>query len=509
MKRIQLSILILAIGGLVLPQPVRGQGTTLPFDWSTRPKEAGKSVDAPTLQLSSKQQVTIKIVNVNDMFYSYNMGCTSTLKSSGLDELTGLFLKVQGESDSDCDKKAAALDKEITDYLNTPEACGSNCTSVPLEDVQTRLTAYRQQIDLALACQPSTSWVSRLKDLRAQIQTLLDKPHFVTFPATIAPDYDYSCTITEYYKQQPTKNGTLTISIKLANTIITLSVGPLFSAIRNRTYTAITAPNADASGTSNVLGVQGNSFSTAIAALANFRIPWRKLSSDKFGLDLAAGPVVRLNSKSGSSSAGFFGGVSIRLYRYLFLTPGFHVGEFPDFPQGFNRVGQPLPPNFPTPAPVTRTTAKFGVAITFQTKDFSALGKSTATATTTPAAKPATTGSPKPPAAGGDAATTLTVSGGGAADQKIDLGTLGATAITKSVTLKNGASGPLGSLTLQGNTQQVSYTESPKCAQLAVGATCTLNITLKPGTGNPQAAILIATPDGTQETLVLTWTRQN
>ena len=101
MKRYQRSIFNLLLGGVVLPVLVCGQGTTLPFDWSTRPKDAGKTVDAPTLQLSSAQQVTIKIVNVNDMFYSYGMGCTSTSKSSGLDELTKLFT-VQGEAESEC-----------------------------------------------------------------------------------------------------------------------------------------------------------------------------------------------------------------------------------------------------------------------------------------------------------------------------------------------------------------------------------------------------------------------
>jgi hypothetical protein len=498
----------LAISGMALVGLLYGQGTTLPFDWSTRPKDAAQSVPAPTLQLSSAQPVTIKITNVNDIFYSYGMSCTSTAKDSQLGAVVALLPTLEANAVG-CDADAATVAKAVSDYLQTPANCGSNCSSVSLANTQKQLLDYRQQIDGVLACTSlSTANRGMLTNLRAQVQKLLDKDHVVAFQASISPDYDYACTISEYYNQQPTKNGTLTLSIKPANTIITLSLGPLFSAIRNRTYSSVTTPNADSTGSSTVLGVQGNSFSTAIAALVNIRVPLQSLARDKFGVDLAAGPVVRLNSKSGTSSAGFFAGVSLRFYRYLFITPGIHIGEFADFPQGFNRVGQPLPPNFPTPTAVTRTTAKFGIAISFQTKDFSALGKSTATATT-PSAGAATL----PPAASGSsptAAGTVTLAATAGASAQIDLGTLGTTAITKTLNLKNGTAGALSlKFSLQDSTQQVVPPKPGLCANIAAGLTCALALTLKPGPGNPPATLLIGMPDGTQQAVTLTWTKQN
>jgi hypothetical protein len=499
----------LALSGIALVGLVSGQGTTLPFDWSTRPKDAGQSVPAPTLQLSSAQQVTIKIINVNDIFYSYGMSCTSAAKDSQLSAAVALLGQLEANA-AGCDADAATVAKAVSDYLQTPANCGSNCTSVSLADTQKQLVDYRQQIDGVLAC-TSLSTASRgmLTNLRAQVQKLLDKDHVVAFQASISPDYDYACTISEYYNQQPTKNGTLALSIKPTNTIITLSLGPLFSAIRNRTYSSVTVPNADSTGSSTVLGVQGNSFSTAIAALVNIRVPIPSLAHDKLGVDLAAGPVVRLNSKSGTSSAGFFAGVSLRFYRYIFITPGIHIGEFADFPQGFNRVGQPLPPNFPTPTAVTRTTAKFGIAISFQTKDFSALGKSTATATA-PSAGAAT---PSPAASGSSptaAAGTVTLAATAGASTQSDLGTLGTTAIGKTLNLKNGSAGALSlTFSLRDPNKQVVLPKPNPCESMAAGGTCALALTLKPGPGNPPATLIIGMPDGTQQAVTLTWTKQN
>jgi hypothetical protein len=45
----------------------------------------------------------------------------------------------------------------------------------------------------------------------------------------------------------------------------------------------------------------------------------------------------------------------------------FHIGQFADFPAGFNHNGQDIPASFTGAlTPQTRTTARFAIAITFK-----------------------------------------------------------------------------------------------------------------------------------------------
>jgi hypothetical protein len=63
---------------------------------------------------------------------------------------------------------------------------------------------------------------------------------------------------------------------------------------------------------------------------------------------------------------GLFTGISLHLWNYFYLTPGIHVGEFADFPAGISQ-GQSIPSTFTGPLnPVTRTSARFGLAVTFK-----------------------------------------------------------------------------------------------------------------------------------------------
>ena len=115
-------------------------------------------------------------------------------------------------------------------------------------------------------------------------------------------------------------------------------------------------------------------------------------NTDKVGLALSIGPALQLGQGSSNvSQLGLFGGLSIVLGRFL-ITPGVHVGEFADFPLGFTHAGQPIPATFTQQlTPVTRTTVRFGVGVTF--RGFSLLKSSSgpkATAPTTPSAKSGT-----------------------------------------------------------------------------------------------------------------------
>jgi hypothetical protein len=214
--------------------------TTMPFDWSTRPKTAGQSVNAPTLELTGTTQVTFKIMNINGMFYDYSMSCAGTPKdTSPLSEVIGLLTtaKSQGEAanlaPSDCDKTALALIDEIKTYLQTAP-CDKDCTSVSLADARQKFASFLSRIDDALKCNLSPVPAKGLTDAKAQLNALLAKDTVITFTNPISPDMDYVCTVTEYFHQQPTTGGSMQIAVKPTNTIMTLSVGPLFSAVQNQ-----------------------------------------------------------------------------------------------------------------------------------------------------------------------------------------------------------------------------------------------------------------------------------
>jgi hypothetical protein len=124
-----------------------------------------------------------------------------------------------------------------------------------------------------------------------------------------------------------------------------------------------------------------------LAALLNYRIPlpsswqWTKgwNTTDTAGISISTGPVFRLaGSNSGTSSFGYFGGVSLHLWQRFFITPGVHLGEFADFPAGFG-PGSVIPPNFGTLTPVKRWTARFAIGLTFKAADLSKIGKKSAT----------------------------------------------------------------------------------------------------------------------------------
>jgi hypothetical protein len=489
---------IVSFSLIILCSPIflRGQGTSFSFDWSSRPKTTGQTVNAPQLSLTSTEQVTFRITNINDIFYNYKMNCTATAKE-GADLSPILGLRFPGEAaPSPCDVSAQMVLTQVETYLNTPAECGINCTSISVGDTKQQISKFVQQINNALKCDGLKEPLkNQLTETLQKLSDYLMLDHIVTFQNPVSPDQNYTCTVTEYYMQQPTTDGSLIISVQPTNALITLSLGPVFSKLQNRSYSAVVAPNAGSSGTSTVLGVQGNSISSGIAALVNVRVPIPHFDGPKWGVDLAAGPVVRLNSQSGTSSAGFFAGISLRLYRYIFVTPGSHVGEFADFPQGFSGPGQPIPPNFGTPQPRIRTSARFGIAITFQVKDFSSVGKSTVAAT-----------NPPPVPAGGQPQANAKPSQQqpqqqnpvSASPSPLDFGTLGDTAISKPLTITNsGATAVKLSFDLQDPTKQLDPPNTSGCESLqasGTSGTCTLMITLKPGTKPPSNVVLNIVP---------------
>jgi hypothetical protein len=189
-----------------------------------------------------------------------------------------------------------------------------------------------------------------------------------------------------------TADGSKTFHFEPSFGILSSSAGFLLTELPARSYSSATAPNpSDPTMTQNVLKVDsGAGIRPALIVLLTGNIP--QLNRRNFGLGVSAGPVFDIsNGKADTSRFGVFGGISVRLTPWIFLTPGVHVGEFADFPPGFTHPGQVIPPNTGTPAATKRYTARFAFAVTFKLKD---LGASTASNQT----KPQAAGPPQPAA---------------------------------------------------------------------------------------------------------------
>ncbi len=225
--------------------------------------------------------------------------------------------------------------------------------------VSTIFNALSQTSCAALRNHPVAEWVARVQG-----------PHTVDLSAVIEPDKNYDFTITENWVGEPTTGGKLQWDCG-ENDVFTLSLGPVISTLPSRTYEQQRAPVPAGSTTvKNILSV-GNTTNVNVlgAALINYHFPrWRFLPGE-MGLGLSAGPVYTLGSTPNVSALGLFVGPTIHLTRSLFLTPGFHIGEFADFPAGFT-PGAEIPTDFGTLNPVKRRTAKFAFGITYRTNSF-------------------------------------------------------------------------------------------------------------------------------------------
>src|SRR6185369_9169361 len=156
--------------------------------------------------------------------------------------------------------------------------------------------------------------------------------------------------------------------------ILTSSAGFLLTRLPARSYSSVTAPDpADLTKTQNVLKVDfGAGTRPALVVLLTGNLP--QVNTRNLGLGISGGPVFDISGgKADTSRFGFFAGPSLRITPWIFLTPGFHFGEFADFPEGFSRSGQVIPANTGTPTPVKRFTGRFAFAFTFKLKDLGAV----------------------------------------------------------------------------------------------------------------------------------------
>ncbi len=214
------------------------------------------------------------------------------------------------------------------------------------------------------------NYYRKARDAYLRLKALKLSSHVVAFFYEVDSGNDTKIDVSELYEGSPTEAATKTYRLTHGYTAITSSAGFMVTTLPARSYSSVTAPDpANPTTNQNVLGVDyGRGTRTALTALLNYNLPFA--SRNDFGLALSVGPVFDIsNGKADTSRFGLFGGVGLRLSKWMYVTPGVHVGEFADFPQGYTRTGQVIPANSGTPAPVKRYTTRFAVAVTFKVKD--------------------------------------------------------------------------------------------------------------------------------------------
>lgn len=369
-----------------MPRVILGQD--IEIDWASN---SDKPDSYPAL-VNREQIFTVRVKNVNDILYTYTITHTSVPlppdSFSEISKLIGLALQtnralgackplteLQG-LDKQINDSPALAPKVWEDYLKNPS---KPPRSVPLQQTRDAWTPIwaeisklgRDAADNDDTCSPADQeQYKKIYDLAKAIQDRAMLEHVLTDSARIGPDTSNTFTIREYFKGIETK--TKTVQFQTGSNRLVLSAGALFSRVPDRSYESRKTP----ASTENVLVVEGNSsFRPEGVALLNYTLPIPRLDGDTAGVAVSAGPVVRFGSNNDTAGLGFFLGLSGQLYRNFYFTPGFHFGQFADFPVGFSN-GSTIPANFGELNPVKRWTSRFAFAISFRTKSFSNLGKS-------------------------------------------------------------------------------------------------------------------------------------
>src|ERR1035441_2494262 len=392
---------------------------TVTIDWSSpNPSPVG----APS-NLYGPVTLSIKVTHVNDILYAYAVNAAvSTAPTDDFANLQAL-LKPAAAAGGGVDPCAAfktqlgnledAIQKEPN--LN-PTQSGSGYASIslgnslaawqklaPLQSITKTMQTNPASCQATLDAKPPPAFTPVYNAIKT-VDARANGPH-ETQPQTcvLAPGQQCSVTVYEYYiglgqinpatppaqLMAATTSSGKTFTITPGSGILTLSAGFMATTLGARTYSSTAVPGP----TSPVLTVQNNSrVRPAAVALFNYAIPW--LDSYKVGLALSAGPVIAFGGGGANvSTLGFFTGVSAHLWHRLYISPGFHFGQFADFPAGY-AAGTPVPSGAGTPTAVNRWSARFAVGITFQAKDFSGIagtGSTTTNAAKAPAAPTITT----------------------------------------------------------------------------------------------------------------------
>jgi hypothetical protein len=358
----------------VLSGIVVAQGNNVnQVDWETRTASCPAKVTQST-------NSTVRVTNVNDLLIDFKTGETAQyqLRAKG----TPFFSQIATPGACDPTQLVAHIDavrrinnSSITPvsgerYIPLAETINAAHNESAVGQVEADMARSDQQCReffSAHAADSVVQWVHRL-DAQPGGNSSGAPPHSIDFGVNLEPNQNYEFTIQASWKGKKFRNGTLTWNCGETD-ILSLSVGPLITTLPYRTYTQQQVP-VSGGGTQNELVVSGNTNVNVLgAALLNYHLPTIPLIPQWTGLAFSVGPVYTLGDAPSVSKLGLFVGASMHLYRSLFLTPGIHIGQFADFPAGF-QAGAVIPPNFGNLTPVTRNTAHFAIGITFKATTF-------------------------------------------------------------------------------------------------------------------------------------------
>jgi hypothetical protein len=174
-----------------------------------------------------------------------------------------------------------------------------------------------------------------------------------------------SLTLTD---QLPSFAGTALTPIDSKNTLVTvncaspfaLSAGIEFSFLSTNTFGLVPSGTSGA----NQFGITETDHSSPLPiAMVNWRI--HESPRHQYGLYASFGAAAHVQgSGTGGSSAEYLTGLSLGLFRAIYITPGWHYGKVSSLNGGY-KVGDPVPTGV-TAVPVTSSyQSGFGLAITF------------------------------------------------------------------------------------------------------------------------------------------------
>ncbi len=370
-------------------------GQKVTVDWPT------KKITSQPSRVEKDTMATVEVDQVNDLMYTYSI--SYQLKPLTISDFTSIANAFSiaagkapaGESAAACDfsdvlnSQKALADAESA-FLQTPATNPECSASKPCDitlgaavslwnkNVQPKLDAAKAALGKFTAACSSPNYSSSIKsasDAIGAAEAKIASSHSIIKANAIplSPENTTSLVVVQLWMGTPTVNGSYSVDIQTSNYRLTLSAGALFSEVQNRSYTSSSAPNAAGTGTTNILAVGGLSrFNPTAVALLNYELPFADW--ERFGFALSTGPVFRLGSKSDATSFGYFAGMSIHLYHRFYISPGFHLGQFADFPAGFSQANQPVPSGLSTPTAITRWTWRFGFGLSYKAKDFSQFG---------------------------------------------------------------------------------------------------------------------------------------
>jgi hypothetical protein len=382
----------LVVMGLTCPG-LLGQNVTI--DWPTR-----TSSGCPA-EVSRSQSVNVVVARVNTILYEYKVDIEQTPRViNDVGELPGLFdtisaaLKATGTQSATCQTALQAVEGSLK---AVQDALASDKISLKKNDKGlypgvTRDATEEAWLTVQKAVAGLDTSVENLKKVKSTctegqpalvekllkeyealkvkieaIQKRVNGPREIQVSTTFRPDNDYKITVKERYNGDVTEDGEHSFECKPQSGILTLSAGYLLTTVQDRSYVRRSIPGAaDSDPAKVILAVEGTGkFHPTGVALLNYQVPWVNREDRPFGFTISAGPTIKIGSNSDTSAFGLFTGISVHLWRRLFLTPGWHLGQFADFPPGFY-PGRVIPDSITELSPVKRWTVRFAFGVSFR-----------------------------------------------------------------------------------------------------------------------------------------------